>query len=43
MESVQKNIDVSILLAPVVLAVYLLVALESYIVETSAFTYVFQM
>lgn len=37
-----KVIDSRFLLAPIAVAVYLLVALESYLVEATAFKYIFQ-
>lgn len=43
MESMQKKIDTSILLAPAIIAIYLLVVFESYVVENAAFNYIFQM
>lgn len=43
MDFLNKNVDTSILLAPIVIAVYLMVSFESYLAETTAFNYVFQM
>lgn len=38
-----KDIDSRILLAPVVVLLYLVVVLENYFVENTAFSYIFQM
>lgn len=43
MEVVKENLDTGILLAPAMVAVYLIVVLESYLLENTAFSYVFQM
>lgn len=43
MDVVKENLDTGIILAPAMVAVYLIVVLESYLLESTTFNYVFQM